>query len=82
MAKKTKKKRAKRTAPSGNKFAKGITAVDDLDDNLVMLVYGPSGKGKTHFSSTFPKPILVIDVNEKGTDTIKGIPGIDLPFGS
>ena len=72
------KKKGKRTAPSGGNFAKGITPVDDLNDNTVMLVYGRSGTGKTHFSSTFPKPILVIDVNEKGTDTIKGIDGIDL----
>ncbi len=79
MAKKSKKKKAKRTAPgSGKDFASGITSVDDMKDNEVMLVYGRSGSGKTHFSSTWPKPILVIDVKEKGTATIKGIEGIEV----
>lgn len=78
MAKKVKKK-VKRTAPGGGKsFAKGITPVEDLTDNEVMLVYGRSGSGKTHFSSTWPKPLLVIDVKEKGTATIKGIEGIEV----
>lgn len=75
--KKIRKKRDK-SIPSGSKFAKGIVAVEDTDDNLVMLVYGQSGRGKTYFASTFPKPVLVIDVNERGTNTIKGIPGVDV----
>lgn len=52
--------------------------VGETDDNMVMLVYGQSGRGKTNFASTFPKPLLVIDVNEKGTNTIKDIPGVDV----
>ena len=78
MAKKKRKTKRTRSSPSGSNFAKGIVPVDQVMDNLVFLVYGRSGSGKTHFSSTFPKPILVIDVNEKGTDTIKGTSGIDL----
>lgn len=79
MAKKATRKKAKRkksTAPSGSGFAEGITSVDDLEENEVMLVYGRSGTGKTHFSSTWPKPILVIDVKEKGTATIRGTDGV------
>ncbi len=47
-----------------------ITPVGELQTNLVMLVYGRSGTGKTHFGSTFPRPCLFIDTNERGTDTI------------
>jgi len=47
-----------------------IQPVTELKTNLVMMVYGRSGTGKTHFGSTFPKPILFIDTNERGTETI------------
>ncbi len=47
-----------------------IKPVTELKTNLVMMVYGRSGTGKTHFGSTFPKPILFIDTNERGTETI------------
>jgi len=49
-----------------------------LKTNLVMLVYGRSGTGKTHFASTFPKPALYLDINERGTETVASIPGIDV----
>jgi len=47
-----------------------IQPVTELKTNTVMMVYGRSGTGKTHFGSTFPKPILFIDTNERGTETI------------
>ena len=47
-----------------------IKPVTELKTNLVMMVYGRSGTGKTHFGSTFPRPILFIDTNERGTETI------------
>ena len=52
--------------------------VSSLQDNLAMLVYGRSGTGKTQFGSTFPRPSLVIDINEKGTETIAQEEDIDL----
>ena len=48
-----------------------IQPVSELETNLVMMVYGRSGTGKTAFGATFPKPILFIDTNERGTETIK-----------
>jgi hypothetical protein len=47
-----------------------IKPVTELKTNLVMMVYGRSGTGKTHFGSTFPRPIIFIDTNERGTETI------------
>ncbi len=55
-----------------------IKPVTELKTNLVMLVYGRSGSGKTHFGSTFPRPILFIDTNERGTETIAQEEDIDV----
>lgn len=35
--------------------------------------YGRSGSGKTTLSSTFPKPILLLDIMDKGTDSITDV---------
>jgi hypothetical protein len=32
--------------------------------------YGPSGTGKTTISGTFPKPIIIVDAKDRGTDSI------------
>lgn len=37
------------------------------------LFYGRSGSGKTTLSATFPKPFLLIDVKEEGTDSISDV---------
>lgn len=55
-----------------------IKPVTQLKTNTVMMVYGRSGTGKTHFGSTFPKPILFIDTNERGTETIAQEEDIDV----
>lgn len=55
-----------------------IQPVSDLETNLVMLVYGRSGTGKTAFGATFPKPCLFIDTNERGTETIKQEEDVDV----
>lgn len=48
-----------------------ITAVGDLPVYLKILVYGRSGTGKTTFIGTAPKPLLVLDVREEGTTSIR-----------
>jgi hypothetical protein len=76
LKKKTRKKlgrklgvKKKTPAPTSSILDK-IQPVTELKTNTVMMVYGRSGTGKTHFGSTFPKPILFIDTNERGTETI------------
>lgn len=52
---------------------RGIKAVEDLEENMVALFYGKAGRGKTHAASTFPGPVLFLDINnEKGLKTVKG----------
>lgn len=55
-----------------------ITPVGQLDIALSILLYGRSGSGKTTFMSTMPKPILYMDLKEKGTDSICTTEGIDV----
>ena len=50
----------------------------EAHQNQVLLVYGRSGTGKTQFMSTLPRPILFLDINEKGLDTIRGEKDIDV----
>jgi phage nucleotide-binding protein len=55
-----------------------IAPVQEQTEFFSMLVYGQSGRGKTAVASTWPKPMLLLDINEKGTDTIANVPGIDV----
>lgn len=55
-----------------------IRPVASLPKILSMLVYGRSGTGKTTFAGSFPKPALLIDIQEKGTDSIANMEGIDV----
>jgi len=64
------RKVVKKVAEKTTSILDKIKPVTELKTNLVMMVYGRSGTGKTHFGSTFPKPILFIDTNERGTETI------------
>lgn len=49
------------------------TQVTELDEGLTFLFYGRSGTGKTTLGGTFPKPILLIDLGEKGTDSVADV---------
>lgn len=39
---------------------------------VTALLYGRSGTGKTTIAGTFPKPLLVLDIGERGTDSLSG----------
>lgn len=47
-----------------------ITPVAELQTPEIVVAYGRSGTGKTTFAATFPKPILILDAKEDGTDSI------------
>lgn len=55
-----------------------IAPVHELPKFTSMLIYGKSGTGKTAFLGTFPKPLLLLEVKEKGTDTIANVEGVDV----
>jgi len=52
--------------------------VHETDEFVTALIYGRSGSGKTTLASTFPKKILLLDIRDRGTDSIKDVEGIDV----
>lgn len=57
---------------------KMIKPVGEIKDPLTALFYGKAGTGKTVLGSTFPKKLLILDVKERGTESIARTPGIDV----
>lgn len=75
MAKISSKRRKKHKLP---RVVRGIQPVKDLSENMVALLYGKSGRGKTKTASTFPGPRLFLDINnEKGLKTVKNVKEVE-----
>ncbi len=55
-----------------------ITPVHELPTVLSALFYGRSGTGKTTLASSFPKPALLLDIREKGTDSVFDVEDLDV----
>lgn len=49
---------------------------DEEDEGLSFAFYGKSGTGKTTLAADWPKPMLYIDVMDKGSRSIRDIKGI------
>lgn len=58
--------------------APGAKSVADAKYNGSTALYGPSGTGKTTLSSSWPKPILYINILDNGTDSIADVEGVDV----
>lgn len=72
------KKKPASTEPPAPSIKDMIQPVGQTEVPMCILLYGKAGTGKTAVSSTFPKPMLVVDIQERGTETIMGIDGIDV----
>jgi len=59
-----------------NKPPVPLQAVEALPTLIAALFWGRSGTGKTTLSSTFPKPIVLLDIREKGTDSVSNVRGV------
>jgi phage nucleotide-binding protein len=55
-----------------------VEPVSSLSLIVTALFYGKSGTGKTTISGTFPKPLLVIDIGERGTDSLADEDDVDV----
>ncbi len=55
-----------------------IKPLDELEGGLTMLAYGIAGTGKTVFGASFPKPLLLVDIKEKGTASVTDVPDIEV----
>lgn len=66
-------------ADPGSVLSEAIPASEIKDTYIKMLMYGPSGAGKTYLSATFPKPLLHISLDKTpsgGARTIRKFPGV------
>lgn len=49
---------------------------DDVDEPMTVTIYGRSNTGKTTLAATWPKPMLYIDVMDRGARSIRDVKGI------
>jgi len=61
------------TVPKSN-LEERILPVGERSEWLSIAIYGRSGTGKTTFAGTAPKPLLVLDINDRGTISVKNQP--------
>lgn len=54
----------------------GARSIDKLNKHRSFAFYGKSGTGKTTLASTFPGPIILLDIRDEGTDSVSDVPGI------
>lgn len=50
--------------------------MSEVEDDLSFVLYGRSATGKTTLAGTFPKPLLHLDVRDRGTRSISDVKGI------
>ncbi len=53
-----------------------IEEIGKVKSPMTALFYGKSGTGKTTLLATFPTPLLLLDIREKGTESIADVEGI------
>lgn len=50
--------------------------IQDLGQRNLWVLYGKSNSGKTYVASTFPKPMLYVQIGDDGSNTIARVKGI------
>jgi phage nucleotide-binding protein len=55
-----------------------IRPLNEVERHIACLCYGDQKTGKTVFACSFPKPLLLIDIMEEGTDSIIDVDGVDV----
>ena len=68
----------KKKAVSSKSILSRAKPVAELELVITALLYGRSGSGKTTVAGTFPKPMLILDIGERGTDSLANQDGIDV----
>lgn len=53
-----------------------LEAVEDVENPDSTVIYGLQGTGKTTLFATWPRPSLLLDFNDKGTDSISDARGV------
>lgn len=50
--------------------------IKELGQRNLWVLYGKSNSGKTYVASTFPKPLLYVQIGDDGSNTIAAVDGI------
>lgn len=51
--------------------------IEQTEDFIRMVIYGKIGFGKTTLACTFPKPLLLVDIFERGSRSVRNVKGIN-----
>jgi len=54
-----------------------VVGIADLGHRSLWVIWGKSNSGKTWLSSTFPKPLLYVQIGDDGANTISAVEGIE-----
>lgn len=52
-------------------YLNGVKDISDLGQRKLVVLWGKSNTGKTEFGSTWPKPMLYVQVGDDGSNTIR-----------
>lgn len=75
-ARTTKTTGIKRHQQDNDDISDRIHDVADVVRHRTFVIYGRSGTGKTTLAGSFPKPMLLLDVKDDGTDSIQDVKGV------
>lgn len=78
MSMKPKKSSVKKSPAKTGGIEDRIQKVQDIERTASYAIYGRAGSGKTTFASSFPKPLLLLDIKDRGTDSIIDVKGVDV----
>lgn len=78
MTMKPKKKSVKSSTKKTGGIEDRIKPVAEIERSSSYAFYGRAGSGKTTIAATFPKPMLLLDIRDKGTDSIADVKGVDV----
>ena len=53
-----------------------IKDVSEVQTGDTVLIHGRSGTGKTTLACSFPKPLLLLDIMDQGTDSVSDVKGV------
>lgn len=54
----------------------GFKDIRDINRHKAFAFYGRAGTGKTTLACTFPRPILLLDIQDEGTDSVADVKGL------
>lgn len=70
---KVKKSKKETNLKKGDNFLDSLVDVTEYEEPLITTIWGRPGSGKTATAATWPKPILLLDIMDKGAESANGL---------